>query len=151
ADRLFQSRHAAGRFVAELLKENFASERIAIRMQAAGFDADHHVAALDGFLTIEPLGFFYDADDRATHVVFASLIKARHLRRFATDERAIIFRTGAGKAFDDVGENMRLQFAGAEIIEKEQRFRAEHSDVVHAMVHEICADSVMLVESESDL
>ena len=46
---------------------------------------------------------------------------------------------------------MRLQFAGAEIIEEEQWLRTEHRDVIHAMVHEIRADGVMLVLLEGDL
>ena len=62
----------------------------------------------------------------------------------------MVFRARAGEAFDDVGENMRLQLARAEIIEKEQRFRAEHGDVVDAMVHEIGADGVVPVHRECD-
>lgn len=120
-------------------------------MQAARFDADDHVAALDGFLTVEHAGFFHHADDGAAHVVFALLVKTGHLGRLAADERAVVFRTGAGETLDDVGEHMRLQLAGAEIIEEEQRFRAEHGDVVHAMIHEVRADGVVLVEGEREL
>ena len=119
-------------------------------MQAARFDADDHVAAPDGFLAVEHLGFFHHADNRAAHVVFARLIKAGHLRRLAADERAIVFCARAGEALDDVRENVRLQLARAEIIEEEQRFRAEHRDVVHAMVHEVRADGVVLVQREGD-
>ena len=135
----------------ELLEENFPAERIAVRVQAARFDADDHVAALHGFLAVEHPGFFHHADDGAAHVVFARLIKARHLRRLAADERTIVFRASAGEAFDDFGENVRLQLAGAEIIEEKQRLRAEHGDVVHAMVHEVRADGVVLVLREGDL
>ncbi len=46
---------------------------------------------------------------------------------------------------------MRLQFTRAEIIEEEQRLRAEHRDIVHAMVHEVCADGVVLVQREGEL
>ena len=120
-------------------------------MQAARFDADDHVAAPDGFLAVEHLGFFHHADDGAAHVVFTFLIKARHLRRLAADERAIVFRARAREALDDVRENVRLKLARAEIIEEEQRLRAQHRDVVHAMVHEIRADGVVLVQREGEL
>jgi hypothetical protein len=62
----------------------------------------------------------------------------------------MVFRARARKAFDNVRENMRLQLARAEIIEKEQRFRAEHGDVVDAMVHEVGADGVVPVHHEGD-
>ena len=120
-------------------------------MQAGRCDADDGVAALDGFLAVEHPGFFHHADDGAAHVVFALLIKAGHLRRLAADERAMVFRAGAGEALDDVRENVRLQLAGAEIIEEEQRLRAEHGDVVHTMVHEVRADGVVLVQREGEL
>ena len=151
ADGFLEAGNFAGRFVAELFKEDFPAERIAVRVQAARFDADHHVAALDGFLAVEHPGFFHHADDGAAHVIFARLIKARHLRRLAADQRAVVFRAGAGEALDDVREHVRLQLAGAEVIEEEQRFRAEHGDVVDAMVHEIRADGVVLVLLEGDL
>ena len=150
ANRAFQSGHAAGRFQFQLLEENFPAERIAVRVQAAGFDADDRIPCPDGFLAVEHPGFFHHADDGAAHVVFALLVKARHLRRLAADERAMVFRAGAGEALDDVGENVRLQLAGAEVIEEEQRLRAEHGDVVDAMVHEVRADGVVLVHREGD-
>jgi len=102
----------------QLLEENFPRERVAVRMQAARRDADDGVPCPDGFLAVEHLGFFDHADNRAAHVVFALLVKTGHLRRLAADERAVVFRAGAREALDDVGENVRLEFAGAEIIEK---------------------------------
>ena len=116
AERELRAGDAAGRFQFQLLEENFPAERIAVRVQAARCDADDHVAAFDGFLAVKHTGFFHHADDGAAHVVFARLIKARHLRRLAADERAVVFRARAGEALDDVRENVRLQFAGAEII-----------------------------------
>ena len=119
AKRAFQSGHAAGRFQFQLLEENFPAERIAVGVQPARFDADDGIPCPHGFLAIEHPGFFHHADNGAAHVVFALLVKARHLRRLAADERAIVFRARAGEALDDVREHVRLQFAGAEIIEEE--------------------------------
>ena len=151
ANRAFQSGHVARWLQFQLLEENFPRQRIAVGVQTRRCDADDGIAALDGFLAVEHPGFFHHADDGAAHVVFALLVKARHLRRLATDERAVVFRTGAGKTLDDFGEHVRLQLAGAEVIEEKQRLRAEHGDVVHAMVHEVRADSVVLVLLEGDL
>ena len=137
-------------FKLQLLEENFPRQRIAVGVQAAGCDADDRVAALHGFLAVEHLGFFHDAHDRAAHVVFAGLVKARHLRRFAADERAMVFRAGAGEALDDFGEDVRLQLARAEIIKEKQRLGAQHGDVVDAMVHEVRADGVVPVHREGD-
>ena len=66
-------------------------------------------------------------------------------------QRAIVFRARAREALDDVRENVRLQFARAEIIEEKQRLRAQHRDVVHAMVHQIRADGVVPVKREGEL
>ncbi len=44
-----------------------------------------------------------------------------------------------------------LEFAHADVIEEEQGFGAEHGDVVDAMVHEVLADRVVLVEGDGDL
>ncbi len=78
------------------------------------------------------------------------MVEAGHLRGFAADEGAVVFGTGAGEAFDDVGEDVRLKFARAEIVEEEKRLRAEHGNVIDAMVHEVRADGVVLVHSEGD-
>ena len=57
--------------------------------------------------------------------------------------------------FREAGENLiehaRLQFFRADVVEKEQWPRAEHRDVVDAMVNQIRADGVMPVHREGDL
>ena len=134
-----------------MLEQNFAGEGIAVGVQAAGFDADDDVAGFDGFLAVEHPGFFDDADDGAADVVFALLVEAGHLGGFAADEGALVLGTGAGETFDDFSENVRLEFAGAEVIEEKEGFSAEHGDVVDAMVDEVGADGVVLIELEGDL
>ena len=105
----------------------------------------------DGFLAVEHPGFLHDADDGAADVVFAGLVEAGHLGGFAADERAVVVGAGAGEAPDDFGEDVRLQLAGAEVIEEEQRLRAQHGDVVHAMVDEVRADGVVPVHGKGEL
>jgi len=150
-DRAFETGRAACRLVTELFKENLPSQRITVRVQAARFDADHYVAALHRLLPVEHPGFFHHAHDRAADVIFTRLVKARHLRRLAADQRAVVLRAGAGETLDDLRENMRLQLARAQVIQEEQRLRAQHRDVVDAMVHQIRTNGVMLVHRERDL
>ncbi len=48
-------------------------------------------------------------------------------------------------------EDARLEALRADVIEKEQGPRAEHRDVVDAVIHEIGADRFVAIERESDL
>src|SRR5207245_1110907 len=48
-------------------------------------------------------------------------------------------------------ENMRVEFFAADIIEKEKWTRPEHRNVIHAMIDEIGANGVVLVQRECDL
>ena len=43
-----------------------------------------------------------------------------------------------------------LQFARADVIQKEKRFRAQHGDVVDAMIDKVLADRVVAVHGEGD-
>ena len=59
-------------------------------------------------------------------------------------------RQALREAANELVEHARLQFFAADVIEKKKRPRAEHRDVVHAMIHEIGADGVVFVQRESD-
>src|SRR5205807_7187822 len=112
--------------------------------------ADDRVPWLDGFAVEHP-GPFHDADNRAADIVFARLIEAGQLSGFAADKRTIVFRAGLREAFDDFGEDARLQFAGADIVQEEQRLRPEHRDVINAMVDEVLTDGVVPPQGEGNL
>src|SRR5689334_19460960 len=62
----------------------------------------------------------------------------------------MILLTTPRKTFDDFSENVRLQFSGAEIIEKKQRLRAQHGDVIDAMIYQVLADGIVPIHGESD-
>ena len=66
-------------------------------------------------------------------------------------KRATGRATGLGKTAQELIEDPRLEFFRADVIEKEERPRAEDGDVVDAMVHEIGADGVVPVQREGDL
>ena len=119
-------------------------------MQPAGRQADHRITRPNG-LAVEHLRLLNHADDGPAHVVFAWLVEPGHLGGLAADERAMVLRACLGEPADDVLEYARLQPPGAKVIEEEQRFRAEHRDVVHAMVDQVLPDGVVAVHGEGEL
>ena len=119
-------------------------------MEAVGGEADDDVArfdaaAVDHFLAI------HHADDGSREVVFAGLVHAGHLRGLAADEGASAGLAGFGKAGEQLFKHGGFQFFRADVVEKEQRARAEHGDVVDAMVHQVLAHGVMASGGEGDL
>ena len=84
-------------------------------------------------------------------IVVARLVDAGHLRRLAADQRAARRLARLDQAGEELLEDGRLQLAGADVIEEKQRLRADHGDVVHAMVDEVLADGVVPVERDGEL
>ena len=150
ADGVAQLRHVGLGLEPHLLEENLARQRVAVGVQAAGGQTDHRIARPNG-LAVEHLGFLDHADNGSAEVVFARLIEAGHLSGLAADERAVVLRARLGKAFDDVLEDARLQPAGANVIQEEERLGAEDGDVVDAMVDQVLADGVVAVQREGEL
>ena len=111
------------------------------RITSPGFDS----AAVDHRLAIN------HADDAACQIVFALAIHARHLRGLSADQGTARRTACLREASEDLIENWRLQPFGTDVIEKEQRPRAEHRDVVHAVIHEIGTHGVVPVHGEGDL
>ncbi len=68
-------------------------------------------------------------------------IEAGHFGRFAADQRATAFPAGARNTFDDRRGIVHVQLGARVVIEKEQRFRALHHDVVDAHRHQVLADA----------
>ena len=100
---------------------------------------------------IDHFGAIDHADDAAGEIVFAFSIHARHLRGFAADQSATGRAACFGETAQELIEDARLQFFRSDVIEKEERPRAEHGDVVDAMVDEIGADRVVPIHGERDL
>ena len=63
----------------------------------------------------------------------------------------MVGRAPSSEALDDGREHARLQLAGAQVIEKEQRLGAEHGNIVHTVVHEVFANRVVPVHREGNL
>ena len=81
-----------------------------------------------------------DADDEAGDVVLAVLVEAGHLRRLAAEQRAAVLAAGLGEAFDDLHGHIRIEPAGGEVVEEEERLGALDEDVVDAVIDEVDAD-----------
>ena len=103
---------APGRPAEPLLGHEPAHERVAVRVQAGGGEADQHVAggdigrgssvaALDG------------ADGEPGQIVVARGIHARHLGRLAADEGASRLPAALGDAGDDRLRDLGLEPADA--------------------------------------
>ena len=83
------------------------------------------------------------ADREAGEVVVALAVQSGHLRRLAAHQGAARLVAARGDAGDHLPRLARVQPAGREVIQEEQRFGALHHDVVHAHRHQIDADGVM--------
>ncbi len=78
-------------------------------------------------------------------------IHSRHLRRFAADQGATTGAARFRETAQDLIENARLEFLRPDVIEKEERARAEDGDVVDAMIDEIGPDGVVPIHRKGDL
>ena len=79
------------------------------------------------------------------------MVKPGHLRGLAAEQRATGAAAGLGEARDDRREDARVEFPGTEVVEEEQRTRAHHRDVVHAVVHQILPDRVVASREGRDI
>ncbi len=119
-------------------------------MQAVGGKAEHDVAGPDA-AAIDHRCAIDHADDASREVVFAFAIHARHLCRLASDQGTTARATSLRKTGQNLIENLRLKAFRADVIEKEERSRAQHRDVVDAVVYEVGADRVVAIHRERDL
>ena len=118
-------------------------------MKSARCQSDDDISRPNRF-PVQHSRFFDHSNDRAADVILARLIEPGHLRSLTTDERATVFGASFGEAFNDVGEDTRLQFPSAQVIEKEQRLCPQNSNVVDTVIYQVLADRVVTIEGESD-
>ena len=83
------------------------------------------------------------ADGEAGEVVVALDIHAGHLGGLAADQGAARLVASRGDAGDHFPRLARIQLAGCEVVQKEQRFSALHHQIVDAHRHQIDADRVV--------
>ena len=132
------------------LGDDAPGERKTIRVESAALETDQHVAVPHATGTKDRV-FVHVADDETGQVVVRRRVDARHLGRLAADQRAAVLATARGDAGDDAFDDLRLERAHRDVVEKEQRQRALHENVVDAVVHEVVADRVVAAGVDRDL
>ena len=90
-------------------------------------------------------------DGETREVKVARRVEARHLRRFAADQRAARLRAAFRYALDDRGRDILVESAGGKIVQKQERLRALNDDVVDAHRNQIDADRVVDAALDRDL
>ena len=78
-------------------------------------------------------------------------VQPRHLGGLATDKRAAVFAAGPRQAGDDLPGHLGIEFPGGVVIEEEQRHRAQHADVVDAVIDQILTYGLVPSGGEGDL
>ena len=100
---------------------------------------------------VHALAFFHNTDDGAADIILAGSVKIGHLSRLAADQGAVVLTAGFGKAGDQLLENRGFQFAGADIVQEEERLRAQNSDIIHTVIDQIGTYRVVFVQGKGDL
>ena len=132
------------------LEEQLARQRVAVGVQAVRGQAEEDVTDLDGFAGNDAVAVDR-ADDGAGEVVLAVGVEAGHLRRLAADQGAAVGAAGLADALHDGLDDLVVELAGGQVIEKEERRGALHGDVVDAVVDEVLAYGVVDAQLEGDL
>ena len=104
-------------------------------MQAAGGQAQHHVARDHGVGSIEDFGFLNRADAKASQIVLTSRIHSGHLGRFAANQGAAAQFAAFGDACDHGCRGVHIELATGEVIQEEQGLSPLHQHVVDAHRH----------------
>ena len=63
----------------------------------------------------------HDADDEPRDIVLAVGVEARHLGGLAAEQRAAVGAARAREPLDDLHGDVRVQPAGGEVVEEEER------------------------------
>src|SRR5258706_1556522 len=147
--RAFQTRNAAGRRELQSLEKNLPCQRITVGVQTSRWQSNDCIARVNAF-PIQHVRSLDDANNCPADIIFARLIKPRHLRRLPADQRAIVFRASPGESFDYLRESAGLQPPGAYVIQEKKRLSAKHRDVIHTMIHQVLTDCAMPIHLEGN-
>ena len=135
---------------AEDLEQHLAGERVAVGVEAGRRQADQHVALLDRRAVEDALAVDH-ADDEPGEVVLAVGVEARHLGGLAAEQRDAAVAAGRRHPADHRRRHSRVEPAGRQVVEEEERPRALDQDVVDAVVDQVLADRVVAAGGERDL
>jgi len=118
-------------------------------MEPVGSKAKNSVAG-DDVGTGKEAFAFNSTDAKAGEVVIFGIVKSRHFRCFATDQRAASTGAALGYASDDLFHGSNLETSGSEVIEKEQGLGALDEEIVSAHGDKVDSDCVVASGRASD-
>src|SRR6476660_7404869 len=119
-------------------------------MHTVAGDPEQDVARHD-LPAVDDVRFFDYAHCKASNVVFAGAVHARHFGGLSADQRTTRAFATARDALDDFARRGDVELAAAVVIEKEQRLRTERQYVIDAHRDQIDADRIVPVKLESEL
>src|SRR5262249_48113858 len=102
------------------VEHELASQRVAVGVEAGGWESDKNVRRLDGGAGDE-LVTIDRSNDESGQIVLAFGIEARHLRGFAANEGTAVGAAGFGEAGDYRLGDLGIQLAAGEVVEEEKR------------------------------
>ena len=119
--------------------EYVAHERVAVRVQAAGGEAEEHIAVSRTAAADEIVS--PDRTDYEAHEVeIAALVQTRQLGGLTADQSASGLSTRCCHATDQFRDDALVESSDADIVKEEHGPGACRKDVVHAVVDDIDAD-----------
>ena len=118
-------------------------------MHAGRSHRDQHVAVSDQLRAELPIGIDH-AGSGPGNVVIVGRHHARVFRRLATDQRTAGLHTTLRDAGHDGGDLLGHHLAGRDVVGHEQRFGADHHQIVDHHGHQIDANRVMPIQCLGD-
>ena len=125
-----------------MVEKHPAHERVAVRVEARGREAEQPVAGRDR-APVDPAALLDHADREAGEVVLAVGVEPGQLRGLAADEGAAGGLAAVGDAGDHPLGHADVQLARGEVVEEEQRLGAAHDEVVDVHGDQVDADRVV--------
>ena len=122
--------------------ENAADEREAVGVDAVRGESQKGVAGLHG-IPGEQGAAFRGADTEPGEVVVPGSVDTGHFGSLPSDEGAPRHPAASGDAGNDIGADLRVEFAHGEVVEKEQRLCALGQNIVDAHGDKVDADGVV--------
>src|SRR6202140_4012593 len=123
-------------------KEQFASQRVSIGVQAVGGQPEDAIPHLHIFAADDAVAFDH-SDNESGKIVFAFGIKPWHFGSLAADQGAGVMLAGFGEAANNFFGDFRVQPARGQVAHKKEWRRTLHGDVVHAVIPQVGPDGVV--------
>ena len=111
-------------------------------MWATGGEGDEGVAGLNA-ATVDDVGTFHDANTEPGKVVIFTFVHPGHLSGLTTNQRGSRQFAAFANTRDYRRRNFHIEFARGVVVQKEQRFRAHHRDIIATHSDQIDTDGVV--------